>query len=341
MTSLPFVPDDPEWLPHRHVETEASIRYAWIPRSERTIVPFLTDECLGEPRVTHSVSLEETLAALPNPQLCWIFHSAFCGSTMLSHSFDLPGVCSSLSEPVLLNDVVGFRRRGADPREVARLADASLRALGRTYPGESHVVIKPSNVVNPLAALCLALQPGARAIFLYAPLETFLVSVARKGLACRLWVRELLAGYLRENFIHLGFPAEEYFRQTDLQVAAVGWLAQHGYFAQLARQLGPERIQLVDADRLMARPGQAVLGIARHFGLDLAAPEADEIANGRAFKRHSKSGEAYSADARRADYASARAAYGEEIDKVVAWAGEVANSAGIAMDGHGLLDQLG
>ena len=32
-----------------------------------------------------------------------------------------------LSEPQALNDVVGFRRRGADPRAVARAADAATR----------------------------------------------------------------------------------------------------------------------------------------------------------------------------------------------------------------------
>ena len=80
----------------------------------------------------------------------------------------------------------------------------------------------------------MALRPEARAIFLYAPLESFLISVARKGLGCRLWARELLEGQLRDGYVDLGFSSGDYFRQTDLQVAAVGWLAQHMAFRRLA-----------------------------------------------------------------------------------------------------------
>ena len=47
---------------------------------------------------------------------------------MLARALDLPGVAMGLSEPVILNDVVGFRRRGAAPRDVARLADAATAA---------------------------------------------------------------------------------------------------------------------------------------------------------------------------------------------------------------------
>ena len=36
---------------------------------------------------------------------------------------------------------------------------------------------------------------------------------------------------------------------------------------------------------------------------------------------------------RRAEYAAARSAHGDEIDKVLEWAGVVASGAGIAMEG--------
>lgn len=284
--------------------------------------------------------LARILADFPKTPLRWIFHSAFCGSTLLAHAFDAPGISSSLSEPVLLNDVVGLRRRGADPRQVARVADAALRVLGRVYANERAVVVKPSNVANPLAELLLALQPEAPAIFLYAPLETFLISVARKGLGCRLWVRELLEGYLRENFVTLGFKPDDYFRQSDLQIAAVGWLAQHAHFARLSTKVGPDRLCALNADQLMESPRTAIEAVARQFrlGLDPAAIEA--ISGGAAFAQHSKSGVAYSPASREADYAAARAAHGEEIDVVLAWARQVAESAGVSLvPPHDVLDQ--
>ena len=323
---------DADWLAHRYVEPADAIRFIHVPRGDRSRVSFLTDANIGDRPDREDVPADVCLRGTETPALCWLFHSAFCGSTLLTHAFDAPGITSSLSEPVLLNDVVGLRRRGAGPRDVARVADAALRVLGRPYHGERAVVVKPSNVVNPLAELFLALQPAAPAVFLYAPLETFLISVVRKGLACRLWVRELLEGYLRENFVSLGFEASDYFRQSDLQVAAVGWLAQQSYFARLAEKLGPKRLRLLDADRMMADPTAAVAAVARQFALALNADQLATIANGPAFGRHSKSGNAYSSKARRDDYAIALENHREEIDTVLLWARKVAENAGVSME---------
>ena len=252
---------------------------------------------------------------------------------MLVRALDRPGAAMGLSEPVILNDVVGMRRRGADPRAVARAADAATRLLARPFGAGEAVIVKPSNVINPLAELLLALRPQARGLFLYAPLETFLISVARKGLWCRLWVRELLEGQLRDGFIQLGFTPEDLFRQTDLQVAASGWLAQHLHFARLAEKLGPQRLRSLDADRMTARPAEAIAAAAAQFGLNLDGAAIGTIASGPAFTRHSKSGAAFTPEDRRAEYARARTAYGDEIDKVLEWAGVVAENAGIAMEG--------
>jgi hypothetical protein len=239
-----------------------------------------------------------------------------------------------LSEPVVLNDAVGYRRRGAQPAAVARAMDGALRLLGRPFGAGEAVVVKPSNITNCLAGLMLALAPEARAVFLYAPLETFLISVARKGLACRLWVRELAESYAREGlFAPLGLGPEELFRQTDLQVAATGWLAQHALFAALAAKLGPARLRSLDADRMTARPEVALGAVCAHFGLVLNDAAIAEIVAGPAFTRHSKSGEAFTVADRQADYAVARGAYGEEIDTVLAWSEKLAEAAGVAFEG--------
>jgi hypothetical protein len=332
---------DPEWYAHRYVESADTFRLVRLERSEHTGMPFLIDSYLGSERVTHDVAAAACLAALGQGSLQFLFHSAFCGSTLLTRALDRPGLAMGLSEPVLLNDVVGLRRRGADPRLVARVADGSLRLLARPYGAGETVVIKPSNLINPLAELLLALQPSARAVFLYAPLETYLISVARKGLHCRLWVRELLEGFLREGYAEFGFTPNELFRQTDLQVAALGWLAQHRHFAQLVDKLGPERIATLDADRMTADPIAALAAVTRHYGLTADAAMIAEIAAGPAFNQHSKSGAAFTPERRTQEYAAARAAYGDEIEMVLAWARQVAEAAGIALEAPAaLLNQI-
>ncbi|MFA7585749.1 MAG: hypothetical protein WCY11_06065 [Novosphingobium sp.] len=328
---LPFSLGDPRWLAHRLVEGSDAARFLWLPREDHASVPFLTDACLGQRPLADDVALAECLKLPDAGGLHFLFHSAFCASTLLTRALDRPGVSMGLSEPVILNDVVGLRRRGADPRAVARAADAATRLLARPFgPGEA-VVVKPSNILNPLAELLMALRPHARAIFLHAPLETFLISVARKGLGCRFWVRELLEGYLRDGAIDLGFAPEDYFRQTDLQVAAVGWLAQHRIFFRLAEKLGPQRLASLDADRLAADPHTAILAVAGHLGLTLDDTAAAEIVAGPAFHRHSKSGEAFTPATRSASYSTAHAAHEAEIGAVMEWARAVAASAAVPL----------
>ena len=340
MAPVPFPLTDAEWLAHRYIESEDKVRFVRVPRERHGEVPFLTDDCLGELGPAHDLPAAECLAQVRPGPLHFLVHSAFCGSTMLVRGFDRPGLAMGLSEPVILNDVVGFRRRGAERRAVARAADLATRLLARPFAAGEAVVVKPSNVINPLAELLLALRPDAKAVFLYAPLETFLISVARKGLGCRLWGRELAEGYLAESFlVPLGLSPAEIFRQTDLQVAAVGWLAQHRHFAELREKLGVERVQLLDSEAMTADPAAAITAVAGHYGLAVDESTAAEIAAGPAFSRHSKSGEAYSAAARTADYSAARDAYGEEIEVVLAWAEKLAETAGVALDPPGRLLQ--
>lgn len=328
----PFALADAAWLPHRHVEGTDRIQFQYVARADHRSAPFLTDEYLGDARARHDVLVADCLAAVPPQPMGFLFHSAFCGSTLLLSALDRPGVAMGLSEPVLLNDVVGFRRRGAPPTAVARLADSATRLLARPFAPGERVIVKPSNILNPLAELLLALRGDAPAILLHAPLETFLVSVVRKGLWCRLWVRELLEGFLTDNIVNLGFAPRDYFRQTDLQVAATGWLAQHALFHQLAGKLGPGRVRTLDSETLTREPLAVLTAATRHYGLNASPADLAAMAGGPAFTRHSKSGAAFDAAQRAEEYAEARQAHGDEIDKVMVWAQAVAEANGLAMD---------
>lgn len=322
---------DPAWLAHRYVEDDQAFRFVRLTREAHRAVPFIIDTHIGDAEIGGDVPLAQCLAQPIAGPLHYLFHSAFCGSTMLVRALDHPGVAMGMSEPQALNDVVGLRQRGGDPQLVAGVADAALRLLARPFePGEC-VIVKPSNVINPLAKMLMGLRPEARAVFLHAPLETFLVSVANKGLHCRIWVRELLGRYIREGVIApLGFTPDDCLKLADLQAAAVGWLAQQRIFAQISDSFGPRLVSL-DADIMLKRPEAALAAVAGHYGLPLDSEAILSIVNGSAFSRHSKSGEAYSADRRAADYAQVRAAHGDEIDMVLVWAKTVAGNAGVSM----------
>lgn len=323
-----FDPADATWLAHRYDASTDRLLYRRVPRTLHRDGAFLTDALVGN-QPEHVLDRAAGVAAARDTAapLHFIFHSAFCASTLLVRALDLSGVSMGLSEPVLFNDVVGIHRRGERKgAELARLLDDSAALLARSWSAGESVVVKPSNIICGLQRPLLALRPQSRAVLLHAPLKTFLISVARKGLWCRLWVRELLEGLLREGLVDLGFDAADYFRQSDLQVAAVGWLAQHRQFAMLAAQF-PDRVRSLDSETLLANPDRVVGAVARWFGLP-----ADRFAVHPALARHSKSGGTFSPADRAAEQTAALAAYGDEIEKVVDWAKVLADRSGTRME---------
>jgi hypothetical protein len=327
--------NDGAWLAHRYDPSADAFHLRPVSRSAHNAATFLTDEYLGvEPSPLVLSRHEAKARRADNASLHFILHSAFCASTMFANGFDLPGLSMGLKEPVLLNDIVGFRRRGAPIVAVAeRLGDA-LDMLARPFGDDLAVVVKPSNIFNALAPASLAMRPTSKAILVYAPLSVFLLSVARKGLWCRLWCRELLEGQITDGIVDLGFEPGDFFRQTDLQVAAVGWLAQQKLFHDMTRKFGPERIATLDSERLTANPGKALFAAASHFGLGDHAAANDAHP---AFATHSKFGGSFRAEDRRAEYALAQTAHGDEIEKVLIWAEAVAQSANVPLTlGHAL-----
>ena len=325
--SIAAMAADGGWLAHRYDAVGDAYHMRYLSRDAHDAATFITDEYLTKDDEIAAVDRKEMIDGLPTDlPLHFIIHSAFCASTMLARGFNLPGISMGLKEPVLLNDIVGWRRRGADRKAVAERLDHGLRMLSRPFGTDRAVIVKPSNVFNSLVPGALLLRPDAKAVLVYAPLPVFLVSVARKGLWCRLWCRELLEGLMTDGIVDLGFSPQEYFRQSDLQIAAVGWLAQHQLFHRIIAQFGPDRIATIDSERLTADPQATTAACAKHFGL--ALPD-QMLQNHPAFSSHSKLGGSFNSSDRRAEHAKAVAAYGDEIEKVSIWAKAVASVAGI------------
>lgn len=318
------------WLPHRYDPGEDAVHFVEAPRDLHRRATFLTDEHLpsaAEPFVVRrSDAIANTAAAAP---IHFIFHSAYCCSTLLARAFDRPGWAMGLKEPVILNDIVGWRRRGVPGPDMATVLDDVLTLLARPFGKGEAVVVKPSNIVNSLAAAMLTLRPEAGALLIHAPLRTYLGSVAKKGLDGRLWVRTLLLGLLDDKLVDFGFTPRDHLGHTDLQVAAVGWLAQHALFQSLVERFGPTRVRTLDSETLVRDPGSSMSALAELYRMPLDDDGLREILHGPAFTRHSKTEQAFAAEDRLAEQRAAHAVHGDEIEKVATWAEVIAGRAGI------------
>jgi len=323
---------DASWLAHRYDPDHDAVHLRHVSRDEHRKATFITDDYLPkgvEPLAVRRVDAIAT--APPRAPVHFLFHSAFCCSTLLARAVDRPGWGMGLKEPVILNDIVGWRRRGGKGPDMASVLDDMLGLLARPFAPDEAVIVKPSTVVNGLAPAMLALRPDARAILLYAPLRTFLGSIAKKGIDGRLWIRTLLTGMLDDKLIDLGFTPRDHLGHTDLQVAAITWLAHQRLFAVLVDQFGRNRVRTLDSATLMQDPRAAISAIAEFFGRPLAQTAIDEIAAGPAFQTHSKSGNAFDSNDRAIEHRDAAEIHADEIDKVARWAEVVAAGAGVKL----------
>lgn len=322
---------DSEWLAHRYDDASDDVQFRRLSWAQRADFPFLSEKNVGALGDVCAIPTREiNLSAVPQGPIHFIFHSAFCGSTLLTQTLADVGM-SPLSEPQLLNDMIGAVRRGMPGRDVAERLDKALALLGRPQPGKAAVLVKPSNLVNSLARGMLALRPKSRAIFLYAPLEIFLISVARKGLECRLWVRELMEYQIELGMADFGYSARDYFRMSDLQIAALGWLVQFRLFHMIQQEADASRLMAIDSETLTQSAAKILPQICRHLDPNMEEARVAAAVESPALRRHSKSGSSYSAEDRLKERESALAAHADEIAKVVYWAQELARQMGISL----------
>jgi hypothetical protein len=323
---------DPLWLADRYDPMHDTVHFRAVARAQRDTAPFLTDAYLGTGTPVVVRRSEALAAPRVESSIHFIFHSAYCCSTLLARALDTPGVASTLKEPVILNDLVGWRWRGGTPAEVDAVLGDALALLARPFSPDEAVIVKPSNITVGLTTAMLEMRPAANALLLHAPLADYLLSIAKKGMAGRLWVRKLLSGLLKDSVVDLGFSPDDYLELTDLQAAAVGWLAQHAHFTSLVADYGLARVRTLDSVTFLKRPADTLNRLAHFFGLALSTSDVAEIALGPAFQGHSKSGERYGPQDRLAEQHRERTLHADELAKVETWAKAVAANIGLSLD---------
>jgi hypothetical protein len=323
---------DPEWYPHRVDARSGNVRFLHLPRDAQRSATFLADEYLSRSTPHADLGAAELPGRIAaTGRLHFLFHSAFCCSTLLARALDVPGRVFGLKEPATLNDLAAARLMQTPTPRVTELLDRVLSLLARTStPGEA-VVIKPSNVANNMLELCLELRRDARAVLMYSPLPVFLRSVAKKGLWGRTWARQLFQTLRPTATFDTGFSGDESFRQSDLQIAGLCWLMHHAQFVRAVSRFG-ERVRTLDSATLLASPDRALLGVSELFDLGLTREVATSIASGPAFSENSKSmSQGYDRVVRAEEHAAVDAAHGEEIGMVVNWVESVAQHCGVPM----------
>lgn len=324
---LPYI-QDAAWLPHDYDWRNDTLTFAHLPKATQRQAVFLDPRYIGRAQLSAPVPVDvlsgDAIREAAGP-LHFIFHTAFCCSTLLARALDIPGVSMGIKEPSVL---AAF----ADYWAGTRRAPGAFLALGATLdllsrphePGETQI-IKPSNVVNHIVPEMLNARPDAKAIVLYSSLDTFLRAITRRGTAGRGFARLIYQQFAPIIPIENGFTDIDNVLHTDLQIAAQAWLMQAAFLDSVARRFGPNVVRTLSSERLLADTTGALSAVGGFFDLALDRERATAIAAGRVFNEHAKEpGRPFNAAAFEAQYNETGAMYAEEIAGAKSWARDLA-----------------
>lgn len=317
----------PEYFPIR-LAPEANA-LALVPMSEQIYrtVNFLDDREIPMDGA-REVPLDAAIRAMdalrpPLRPLHWIFHVAFCGSTLVSRCLEQLPTAFVLKEPYAVHDMADRQRRRNDVPATAIGWHDSLRLLiallGRTYRDEQVAIVKPTDASTNLVRDVLEINPGSRALFQYVGVEEFLLAML--GDRVRM-------GFVRERLQDLAvlFPDEAAFRRDawhslpDASQAACLWVLHLRLYANFAGSAAGDRCRSLDFARFLRDPQESLAAMARYFGLG-CSPRDIEAAIATCMAVHSKATRtAFSAADRAARLKSAAETYRHDIDASVAWA---------------------
>ncbi len=248
----------------------------------------------------------------------FIFHTAFCCSTLLARSLDVPGQVLALREPATLLQLADLAR-GLTPVQytLEALFRPTLNLISRRFSESEAVVIKPTNLVNNLIGPLLTAHSESRAIILYDDLEPFLLSVLKRPRESEGGIRSFLTRLVRDK-PDIGARA----RPAALpQAAALAWHLQIRQIQDWLISPCASRIRLLRTDQLLARPVAMLAAASQWLQLALGPDQCRAITAGPIWRTHAKQpGRAYAPRHRSEEQLLARRMLGAPLAEATAYA---------------------
>lgn len=314
---------DPRWLPLAYSASDDSLRFAFLDPDQVGTAPFL-DQRLGEPWTRAiAVSCSDLELQRPSAVPAWLFHTAFCCSTLLARALHSPPQVMALKEPRALLDLahVSLDPSPAAQQVLARRLPDLVGLLGRPWHPDGKTLIKPTNAVNRLLPRLLAASPGAPAVLLYGSLEDFLLSCVKKLPGAEEPMR-WMAGYLLPGTrLEQALSIPSGHRLNFIEACVLTWYAQIEIYASALADDAEDRLRTLDMRLLLAQPEATVRAAATWLQLDSAASDRgldDRVRD--VFSRNSKQSDAsYGPDRRAAERAALTARHGDLLRAALSW----------------------
>ena len=323
-------------FPHKFDLRNQSLLTVKTDRTSLTQAPFLYEglfPSLGTPLIPLPFKdIQKQPLNESAPGSSYIFHTAFCCSTLLAKALDEEGVSLALKEPEILMQLANARRTAStSPQARAswqRLADLVFKAFDQNIMARERAIIKPTNLANNILDALLVSKTRRPIVIIYSDLKSFLTSLLKKKEEGRAFGRKMF------NILALDFPKlsseigkRRLLAMTDLQIAALAWHMQMNHLLQALQHPNGRAIKTIHCDDFLANTANSLFDIGNHLSLPLTKSAATARANSDVFKRNSKfSDKPFQADERPLANKAIQADYDEILDQVVTWSQFAADS---------------
>jgi len=237
------------------------------------------------------LSWTEEVSPEPKP-VGYIFHNAFCGSTLLSRYLDIAESTIVYREPSVLATLCDCKQNSPqwlESEPLQRMFRLMVASLTRRKEKNERSVIKLNDRCNNSIDDLLDLHPVNRGVLLFSDFQSFLLAILDKPVR-RKWLNE------RSNFC-TDTPLNDYLptvgaSETSFTDAiARYWLTQMLYFARVCnRQKG--KVLPLPYRELVKRPEETVTSVVDFLNIGVSSKTICE--NVTQIKQvHAKTGKRY------------------------------------------------
>ena len=271
-----------------------------------------------ENAVPERIKVRDFVAPERGYPLSYIFHTAFCGSTLLSRALNEVPRVMVLKEPDVLMQISSQSLIVGNENVVPYLVDC-LKELSKPWAAAGSVVIKPTNSVNRIILEILDLYPG-KTILLYSGLEDFLVSCFKKLPMAELKLRWMAQHLIHTTQLQKNLNVETLHPFGFVEACVITWYSQMEYFAKAIELDHGDNIRTLNMKDMLAKPFESVQAASLFLGLEKSDAELAKSV-GREFNRNSKAlGNIYTEAERSLEVSQVRAQYSSLLKVALKWA---------------------
>jgi hypothetical protein len=256
----------------------------------------------------------------PQPNTAhYIFHAAFCCSTLLARCLEAEPSTFVLKEPQWLTQMaMAHVRSTIDARRLGDILPRCVNMLSRPYVDGRTPIIKVNDLCNGIAELLLERNPQSLAIFVTIPLDVFLMHVLKTPYR-RAWAWERLRK--QRSLVDEHFP--DIIPTSDAEATVLVWSLYVRICGRLQQRHG-SRVVTLDGEHIASHPWESACMVANHLGaIDPKKAAVMRIARSSAKESQFN----YSFAALQKDLQALRVKFSEELKAGLSWSAAITPSA--------------